>query len=164
MNGKSAAAVVFLLITIALAYYPSAYAWGSSPQITNSLDDSGNTVLTIQFNFSEMSDPPTTGHYPTRFQVRTQTGGSSWTELPPVAIAPTPKTTMFAVAYNLGRVSGTIQVQARLECSVHGWSDWGPIPAVPVPEFPFGMITVTSLLLLTGGLFLFRRRNPFLSA
>jgi hypothetical protein len=162
MNGKSAAAVVFLLITIALACYPSAYAWGSSPQITHSLDASGNTVLTIQFNFSEMSDPPTTGHYPTRFQVHTSTGGPLWTELPPVAITPTPKTTVFTVTYNLGRVSGTIDVQARLECSIHGWSDWGPISAVSVPEFPFGMIAVISLLLLIGSVFLFRRRHLIL--
>jgi hypothetical protein len=151
--------VVMLFATVGLAVYPKAYAWDSSPQITSSLDGSGNTILTIQFNFSQMSDPPTGSHYPTEFQVRTSTDGSSWTELSSVQISPTPTTTIFTVTQNVGHVSGTIQVQARLRCTIHGWSSWGPDPAIPVPEFPFGMITVTSMLLLVGGLLLFRRKH-----
>lgn len=153
-------AIVVLFAALGLAVYPKAYAWDSSPQITNSLDGSGNTILTIQFNFSQMSDPPTGSHYPTDFQVRSSTDGSSWTELSSVQILPTPSTTIFTVTENIGHVSGTIQVQARLKCSVHGWSSWGPDPAIPVPEFPFGVVTVTSLLFFVGGLLLFRRRNP----
>jgi len=152
-------AVVVLFAALGLAVYPKAYAWDSSPQITNSLDGSGNTILTIQFNFSQMSDPPTGSHHPTDFQVRTSTDGSSWTELSSVQISPTPTTTIFTVTENIGHVSGTIQVQARLKCSVHGWSSWGPDPAIPVPEFPFGVVTVASLLFFVGGLLLFRRRN-----
>ena len=152
-------ALVVLFAALGLAVYPKAYAWDSSPQITNSLDGSGNTILTIQFNFSQMSDPPTGSHHPTDFQVRTSTDGSSWTELSSVQITATPTTTIFTVTENIGQVSGTIQVQARLKCSIHGWSSWGPDPAIPVPEFPFGMVTVTSMLLLVGGLLVFRRKR-----
>lgn len=152
-------ALVVLSATLGLTLYPSAYAWTSSPQITSSLNGSGETVLTIQFDFSQMSDPPSATHYPTDFQVRTSTDGSSWTELSPVQIVPTPTTTTFTVTQNIGLVSGTLQVQARLRCNTHGWSSWGPDPAIPVPEFPFGIVTVTSLLLLTGGLLLFRRKS-----
>jgi hypothetical protein len=164
MNRKSIPVVLALLIAISLAYCPNAYAWSSSPQITSSLDGSGNTILTIQFDFSQMSDPPTASHYPTDFQVRTSTDGSSWTEHPSVHIASIPTTTVFTVTYPLGKATGVIQVQARLNCSVHGWSSWGPDPAIPVPEFPFGIVTVTSLLLLTGGLLLFRKKNLTYSA
>lgn len=159
MSGKSILAVVMLFATIGLVYYPNAYAWNPSPQITNSLDGSGNTVLTIQFDFAQMSDPPTMSHFPTEFQVRTSTDGSSWTELPSVPISPTPTTTVFTETYNLGQVSGSIQVQARLRCIIHNWSSWGPEPGVPVPEFPSGVVTVISLLSLVGGLFLFRRNR-----
>ena len=159
MNGKSILVVVVLFATIAFAYYPNAYAWSSSTQITNSLDSSGNTILTIQFDFAQMSDPPTASHYPTDFQVRTSTDGSSWTEQSPVHLTTAPTTTVFTVTDSLGMISGVIQVQARLRCNIHGWSTWGPDPAIPVPEFPFGMVAVTSLLLLAGGLFMFRRRH-----
>ncbi len=151
--------MIVLLAMLGLMLYPNAYAWGSSPQITNSVDGSGNTILAIRFDFSQMSDPPTPSHYPTDFQVRTSADGSSWTELPAVAISPTPTTTVFTETYNLGAVSGNIQVQARLRCSMHGWSAWGPDPAVPVPEFPSGMIALTSLLVLFGGVFLFRKKR-----
>jgi len=106
-----------------------------------------------------MSDPPTASHYPTEFQVRTSTDGMSWTELSLVPLSPTPATTKFTVTYNLGPVSGTPQVQARLNCSVHGWSSWGPDPAVSVPEFPVSAIAVTSVLLMLGSLLLLRRRR-----
>jgi hypothetical protein len=159
MSGKSVLAMVVLLAAIAFAYYPNAYAWSSSTQITNSLDGSGNTILTIQFDFAQMSDPPTASHYPTDFQVRTSTDGFSWTEQSPIHLTTTPTTTVFTVTDSLGMISGVIQVQARLRCNIHGWSTWGPDPAIPVPEFPFGMVAVTSLLLLVGGLFMFRRRH-----
>jgi hypothetical protein len=154
MSPKSMAVVAALLATAILVHNPSAYAWDSSPQITNSLDGSGNTILTIQFDFSQMSDPPTAGHHPTDFQVRTSTDGSSWTEQVIVPITSIPATTIFTVTYSLGKVTGDLQVQARLNCNIHGWSSWGPDPAVPVPEFPFGIVTVTSLLLLVGSLLL----------
>jgi hypothetical protein len=157
-------AVVLLSATLGLTIYPSAYAWTSSPQITSSLNGSGETILTIRFDFSQMSDPPSATHYPTDFQVRTSTDGSSWTELPSTQLSPTPTTTTFTVTQNIGRVSGTIQVQARLRCSIHGWSSWGPDPAIPVPEFPFGIVTVTSLLLLMGSLVLVRRKGLAFSA
>jgi len=158
MSRRSALAVIAVLVTLGLVFYPNAYAltWDSSPQITPSLDSSGNTILTIQFNFSQMSDPPTSSHYMTDFQVRTSSDGSSWTELPSVPISPTPMTTVFTETYNLGKVSGTIQVQARLKCNIHGWSIWGPDPAIPAPEFPSGLTAVTSLLLVSA-IFLFRR-------
>jgi len=160
LNRQLVLVVVMLFAAVGLAVYPKAYAWDSSPQITSSLDGSGNTILAIQFNFSQMSDPPTGSHYPTEFQVRTSTDGSSWTELSSVQISPTPTTTIFTVTENIGHVSGTIQVQARLRCTIHGWSSWGPDPAIPVPEFPFGMVTVTSMLLLAGGLLLLHRKRP----
>jgi hypothetical protein len=142
-----------------LSLCPSAYAWDSSPQMTSSGDGSGNTILTITFDFSQMSAPPTASHYPKEFQVRTSSDGMSWTELSPVPLSPTPTTTKFTVTYNLGPVSGTPQVQARLNCSVHGWSSWGPDPAVPVPEFPVSAVAVTSALLIWGGLLLLRRKG-----
>lgn len=159
MSRQSVLAALVLLGMLGLMLYPNAYAWSSSPQITYSDDGSGNTVLTIQFDFSQMSNPPTSGHFPTEFQVRTSTDESSWTELSPVAISSTPTTTVFTETYNLGSASGTIQVQARLMCSIHGWSNWEPDPAIPVPEFPFGTIAVTSLLVLASGLFLFRKKR-----
>jgi hypothetical protein len=159
VNRQVVLALVVLFAVLGFAGYPKAYAWDSSPQITNSLDSSGNTILTIQFNFIQMSDPPTASHYPTDFQVRISTDGSSWTDLSTVQISPTPTTTIFTVTENIGHVSGTVQVQARLKCSIHGWSSWGPDPAIPVPEFPFGMVAVTSLSLLTAGFLLFRRKR-----
>jgi hypothetical protein len=164
VSGRLVVAVILLFATLGLTIYPSAYAWSSSPQISSSLNGSGDTMLTIQFDFSQMSDPPSASHYPTDFQVRTSTDGSTWTELPSTQLSPTPTTTKFTVTQNIGHVSGTIQVQARLKCNIHGWSSWGPDPAIPVPEFPFGIVTVTSLLLLTGGLLLFRRKSPAYSA
>lgn len=157
-NGSITVAIAFLAI-LGLSLYPSAYAWNSSPQIMSSGDGSGDTILTITFDFSQMSDPPTASHYPTEFQVRTSTDGMSWTELSLVPLSPTPATTKFTVTYNLGPVSGTPQVQARLNCSVHGWSSWGPDPAVSVPEFPVSAIAVTSVLLMLGSLLLLRRRR-----
>lgn len=159
MSKRSVVAAVMLVAMLGLALYPNVYAWGSSPQITSSVDGSGNTILTIQFDFSQMSDPPTSSHHPTDFQVRTSTDGSSWTELPAVPISPTPTTTVFTETYNLGAVTGSIQVQARLRCSIHGWSTWGPDPATPVPEFPSGIVAVTSLLVLFAGVLLFRRKR-----
>ena len=149
-------AAVVLLAILGLSAYPSAYAWGSSPAITPSVDSSGNTVLTIAFDFTEMADPPTSFHFPTEFQVRTSTDGTTWTELSPVPLSPTPTTTKFTVTYNLGKVSGVLQVQARLNCSVHGWSSWGPDPAVPVPELSFGTAAATLALLMLGSLLLLR--------
>jgi len=157
LRRESAIAAVLLIGLVGFAFYPRAYAWSSSSQITPSLDGSGNTVLTIQFDFSQMSDPPSSGHYPTEFQVRTSTDASSWTELPPVPISPTPTTTVFTETYNLGQVSGTPQAQARVYCNIHGWSTWGPEPAIPVPEFPAGAIPVVLLLAISGLLLLLRR-------
>jgi len=159
MSRQSILVAILLLAALGLATCPNVYAWTSSPQITYSVDGSGDAILTIQFDFSQMSDPPTPSHHPTEFQVRTSTDGSSWTELPAVAISPTPTTTVFTETYNLGAVSGSIQVQARLMCSIHGWSTWGPDRATPVPEFPSGMTAVTSLLVLFGGALLFRRKR-----
>jgi len=159
LNRKSILAVVALFAVFGFAVYPDAYAWSSSPQITVSLDGSGNTILTIQFDFSQMSDPPSAGHRPTEFQVRTSGDGSSWTELPPVTMSPTPTTTTFAVTYNLGVVSGTPLVQARLGCNIHGWSNWGPEPAIPAPEFPYGTIAIVSILVFASGLLLLRKKR-----
>lgn len=164
MSRQSTLVTIVLLAMLGLASYPSAYAWGSSPQIAHSLDGLGNNILTIEFNFAQMSDPPSAGHFPTDFQVRTSMDGSSLTELAPVQISPTPTTTVFTVTYNLGKVSGTIQVQARLKCTIHGWSSWGPDPAIPVPEFPFEITALSSVLFLAGGLFLFQRRRQATSA
>lgn len=164
LKRESILATLALLVILGLSVYPDAHAWSSSPQIAHSSDGSGNTILTIQFDFSQMSDPPSSSHFPMEFQVRTSTDGSSWTELPAVAISPMPTTTVFTETYNLGSVSGTIQVQARLECSMHGWSNWGPDPAIPVPEFPLGTAVSTLLLLGVGSLFLLRRKRPTDSA
>jgi len=119
---------LLLVAAIGLGFYPSVYAWNSSPQISHAQDASGNTILTIQFNFAQMSDPPTSGHHPTDFQVRTSTDGTTWTELPSVPLSPFPTTTVFTVTFNLGHVNGPIQVEARLNCVIHGWSDWAPNP------------------------------------
>lgn len=159
MSKKAALVAVVLVAVLGFFLYPSVYAWGSSPLITASTDGSGNTILTIQFSFAEMSDPPTEMHHPIAFQVRTSADGSTWTELAPVDISPWPTTTVFTETFNLGMVSGTVQAQARLQCIIHGWSDWSPDPSVPVPEFPLPMIAVTSTLVLAIGLLL-RKRRP----
>ena len=158
MSRQLVIVAIALLAMLAFVSYPNAYAWSSSPQITFSDDGSGSNILTIQFDFSQMSNPPTSSHFPIAFQVRTSTDGSSWTELDPVSISP-PTTTVFTETYNLGSVSGTVQVQARLQCVIHGWSNWGPDPAVPVPEFPFATTAVTSAVLLITGFFLFQRKQ-----
>lgn len=160
MSKKAALAAIALVAALGFLLYPNVYAWDSSPQITASLDASGNTVLTIQFSFAQMSAPPTETHHPIAFQVRTSVDGSTWTELAPVQISPWPTTTVFTETINIGTVSGTVQAQARLQCIIHGWSDWGPDPSVPVPEFPLPMIAATSTLVLAIGLLLLRRRNP----
>jgi len=164
LNRESILVTVALSAILAFSFHPNVYAWSSSPQITPSLDGSGNTILTIQFDFSQMSDPPSSGHFPTDFQVRTSTEGITWNELPAVPISPTPTTTVFTETYNLGSVSGTVQVQAKLHCSIHGSSSWAPDPAVPVPEFPVGAIAVTLLMLVAGSLFLLRRKQLAASA
>ena len=120
--------VILLIVTIGSILYPNVYAWNSSPQISHSLDVSGNTILTIQFNFAQMSDPPTSGHHPTDFQVRTSVDGSTWIGLSSVPLSPIPTATIFEVTYDLGHVAGPIQVEARLNCVIHGWSDWAPNP------------------------------------
>lgn len=153
-------AAIVLVAALGLFLYPSVYAWSPSPQIKASVDGSGSTILTIQFSFAQMSDPPTATHHPIAFQVRISPDGSTWTELTPVQISPWPTTTVFTETYNLGIVSGTFQVEARLQCIIHGWSDWGPDPAVPVPEFPVPMIVVTSTLVLAIGLLFSRKRIP----
>lgn len=119
-----------LVATVGFGFYPNVYAWNSTPQISHSQDASGNMILTIQFSFAQMSDPPTSGHHPTDFQVRTSADGSTWTELTPVPLSPFPTTTLFTVTFNLGHVNGPIQVEARLNCVIHGWSDWAPNPPV----------------------------------
>ena len=131
-NKLTVITAALLIVTLGFAVYPNVYAWASSPQITHSKDGSGNTILSIQFSFAQMSDPPTSGHHPTDFQVRTSSDGSTWTELTPVPLSPTPTTTIFRVTYNLGHVNSSIQVEARLNCVIHGWSDWAPNPPVVV--------------------------------
>jgi len=163
MSKQLVLVAVVLVVVVGLVFYPNVYAWGSSPQITTSQDGTGNTILTIQFSFAQMSDPPTSAHHPTDFQVRTSTDGSSWTELASVPISPWPTTTVFTETYNLGSVSGTLLVQARLKCSIHGWSDWGPDPAISVPEFALPMTVVTSALVLAISMFLFRRKKTVIS-
>ena len=163
MNKQSVLAAVVLAVVIGLVFYPNVYAWSSQPQITYSADTSGRTILTIQFSFAQMSDPPISSHHPTDFQVRTSTAGSSWTELASVPISPWPTTTVFTETYIIGSVSGTLLVQARLKCIIHGWSDWGPDPAISVPEFSLPMTVVTSALVLAVSLFLFRKKNPVIS-
>jgi hypothetical protein len=157
LSRSSVLFAVALLAILGLSVYPSAFAWSSQPQITYSTDASQHTILTIQFDFSQMSDPPSAGHYPTDFQVRTSTDGNQWTELPAVPITSRPSTTVFSVTYDLGQVSGTVQVQARLRCNVHGWSNWGPDPGIPVPELQFGAATVASLMLVSGLLLVHNR-------
>ena len=97
--------------------------WKSNPEIAWE-EIEGETALTITFDFSEMSDPPTPSHYPTRFQIQTSPDGVDWTKRDPVGISPRPTTTLFDVTYDLGDVSGTLQILARLECVIHGWSIW----------------------------------------
>jgi hypothetical protein len=158
MSKQSVLAALVLAVALAVMFYPNVYAWDSSPQITTSQDGMGNTIVTIQFNFAQMSDPPTSVHHPTDFQVRTSIDGSSWTELPSVPLSPWPTSTVFTETYNLGSVSGRLLVQARLKCSIHGWSNWGPDPAISVPEFPPPMTIATAALVLAISLFLFRKK------
>lgn len=159
VNGKSFLGAIVLVAVLGFMLYPSVYAWGSSPQISYSTDGSGSTILSIQFSFAQMSNPPTQMHHPFQYQVRISTDGSSWTELPPISISPWPTTTVFTETYNLGSVSGTVQAQARLDCIIHGWSDWGPDPPVPVPEFSLPIVTVESALLLAIGLIVYRKKT-----
>jgi hypothetical protein len=131
-NRLATITAVFLVTMLGFGLYPNVYAWNSAPQINPSQDTSGNTILTIQFSFAQMSDPPTSGHHPTDFQIRTSTEGSTWTELTSVPLSPIPTTTIFTVTYNLGHVNGQLQVEARLHCIIHGWSDWAPNPPMAI--------------------------------
>ena len=160
MKKISLLGAVALITVLGLSIYPSAYAWSASPQIAPSNDASGNVILTIKLDFSQMADPPGSyDHYPTDYQVRTSTDGSSWTDLPPVHLSYIPATSVFTVYYNLGKVTGPLQVQARLNCNIHGWSDWGPEPGITAPEFPLGLAPVVSLLALLAGLIMLRRKR-----
>jgi hypothetical protein len=118
--------LLITLITLSISFIPLAYSWDSNPKITWQEDSSGNTILTIVFDFSQMSNPPTSTHYPIEFQVRISDDGKTWKEFNPVQISPRPTTTIFNISYNLGKVVGTPQIQVRLKCSIHGWSTWQP--------------------------------------
>ena len=58
-------------------------------------------------------------------------------------------TVIFTVQYNLGVVTGTPDVRARVHCVTHGWSGWSS--SIIVPEFSsmFFPILLASLTLLT---------------
>ena len=141
--------ILALAFLIGFRSFPTAYAWSSSPVIT-----ANGATLTIQFDFSQMSNPPTSAHHPFEYQVRASTdGGTTWSEFTPVSLSPFPTTTVFTVTYQLPEQYVQSIVQARLDCTFHGWSDWGPSPPTPVPEFavtPFVLIPalITSLYLI----------------
>ena len=157
---RSSPVIVALFVVLALSSYSSAYAWSSSPVVTSSVDSSGNTILTIAFDFYDMAyryrgplDDGShhglmgeysgwSGDYPNAFQVRTSTDGVSWTTYAPTSLDLGPKVpyepykvpTTVTVTYNLGVVRGTLWVQARLQDSGDlGWSAWGPAAAVSIP-------------------------------
>jgi len=134
--------LVPLILLVLVASLQPAYAWSSSPMIT-----ANGNVLTIQFDFSQMSSPPTSAHHPVAYQVRVSSnGGSTWTTLDPVTIATIPSTTVFTETYTLPSSANGLEAQARLQCSIHGWSDWGPDPATPIPEFQFAPLVALSAL------------------
>jgi len=131
-----------LLAALLFARAPEAYAWDASPQIT-SVVESGHTVLIIQFNFSQMSNPPTSSQYPFEYQIRTGDQSRApdtveqWVEYPPVSIQQ-PTTTIFTVRYNFSAyIRYIFYVQARLHSNEDGWSTWQPTLGVPVLEFPY---------------------------
>ena len=152
MSRESLWATVALLGVLALSLYPNAYAsWGYGPstQIVASRDSSGNTILTIRFDFYHWvyrdRDENRVKHsglrviYPNEFQVRISSDGTSWTVFAPVSLSPPSLyegqryPTSATVTYNLGTASGPIRVQARLEDRNRGWSTWEPEIPIVVP-------------------------------
>lgn len=138
MNHKELALIVAVVLLAILLFTrpPNAYAWDASPQIT-SVVESGHTVLIIQFDFSQMSNPPTSSHYPFEYQTRTTENDEQYLEYPPVSIQQ-PTTAIFIVRYNFSAyIRYIFYVQARLHSNQDGWSTWGPpTMGAPVPEFP----------------------------
>jgi|TARA_B100000959_G_C14967283_1_gene618297 hypothetical protein len=137
---------VFLFIAVLILSMQLSSAnmheWESKPQIVWVANAQGETVLTITFDFSEKSDPPSNTLYPSKFQIRTSLNGVDWTELDHINISPRPTTTFFNVTYNLGSESKPLHVQARLEeniPNVHGgWSEWSDTFTVVPGDTPNG--------------------------
>jgi hypothetical protein len=119
----------------------NAYGWDSRSNITSTIDASGETVITIGVDYIEMTATPSAGHHPIEFQVRTSPDGSQWTELTEVPITTIPPR-FFNLTNNLGKIGKTTYVQARVDCNIHGWSQWGP--ATPVLTTAQPTITLNS--------------------
>jgi len=150
-------AVVLLATTLLFARSPNAYAWDASTQIT-SVVESGHTVLIIQFDFSQLSKPPTSSHYPFEYQIRTTDNDEQWVEYPPVSIQQ-PTTAIFTVRYNFSAyIRYIFYVQARLHSNQDGWSTWQPSLGAPVPEFPWG-VPLVALSAVAASLYLLRKRR-----
>jgi hypothetical protein len=113
----------------------NAYGWDTRSNITSTTDASGETIITIAVDYIEMTATPSAGHHPTEFQIRTSPDGSQWTELTEVPINTIPPR-FFNLTYNLGNIDETTYVQARVDCSIHGWSQWGPTTPVAITAQP----------------------------
>ena len=151
-------ALVLLAPTLIFARSPNACAWDASTQIT-SVVESGHTVLIIQFDFSQLSKPPTSSHYPFEYQIRTTDNDEQWVEYAPVSIQQ-PTTAIFTVRYSFSAyIRYIFYVKARLHDNQARWSTWQPESmGVPVPEFPVG-VTLVVLSAVATSLCLLRKRR-----
>ncbi len=95
---------------------------------------------------------PTSSHYVDKVQVNISgvTHDMTFTSQP----APT-----FVVQYDMGEITDTPTVQARAECTVHGWSGW--TSPQTVPEFSLVSLLPMLAVLAVAVLFLHSKiRNP----
>ena len=109
-------------------------------QIVNvSHDGEGNIRLQITHS------NPSPSHYVNMAEV--QVGGKT-TQFP---LGPQ-TTDPFTINLDLGPLQGTPDVRARVNCNLHGWSDWSQ--SIPIPEFPTVAIVGFTLLV---AMVMFRR-------
>jgi len=117
--------ILFVVLTLNL-FTLSAYAWDTRSKITSVENANGETVLTINVDFGDMTSRPDASHHPTSFEVRTSTDGKNWTPRAAVPITTIPPSQFFDLTYILGKLTVTTMVQARVDCSIHGLSEWSP--------------------------------------
>ena len=122
------AGISILLFILTLNLFTlSAYAWDIRSKITSVENVNGETVLTINVDFGDMTSRPDASHHPASFEVRTSSDGTNWTPRAAVPITTIPLGQFFDLTYNLEKLTATTMVQSRVTCSLHGPSDWSPI-------------------------------------
>jgi hypothetical protein len=102
-----------------------------------------HTILNITITHG--GGAPTSSHYVNTVQVNVSGVVDD--------ITLTPQSTVtFVVQYDMGEITGTPTVQARADCTLHGWSGWTNPQSVPefplIALFPVFAVLMAAVLLL----------------